>query len=475
VRICPNCGYELNIEQLYCPVCSKKLGGSGGFLNMPRVFWMTLVGLLFLIGVSLLNFVETWDGAGMNLYGAFYNTDSALLYTLFGFPQNSFVIRIVLTAVSTATVISFTFLILSLVFYRKPLRRALANIGFGLGMFISAACITTLIILNGAIAGSWLTFFSLLYLVISTTFLVMLHVAVKTSASNRVFIVCNAAFMSLVIVIMLYPFINTLALSFNDALDSQRGGIYLWPRIFTLTNFERVFRNQLLVTAFSNSVLRTIISTAGGLFVCSMAAYVLSRREFIWNKFVTIFFLLTMYISAGLIPTYFLFNDLGLINSFAVYWVPGLFGAFNVIVIRTYMQGLPDSLVEAARIDGAGEFRIFGQVILPICKPVLATVGLWIAVGNWNDWFTTFIFAPRARDLTTMQYELMRELAAVMAAQGQASADFSAMQGEADLQTVSPIAIRSAITIVAAVPILCVYPFLQKYFVKGVHVGSVKG
>jgi len=292
---------------------------------------------------------------------------------------------------------------------------------------------------------------------------------------DRVFVTFNTLFMFFIMIIMIYPFLNTLALSFNDATDSLRGGIYLWPRIFTLSNYERVFRNPLLMIAFQNSVLRTVLSTAGGVFLCSMGAYVLSRREFIFNKFTTIYFLLTMYIGAGLIPMYFLYRDLGLLSNFNVYWVPGLFGAFNIIVIRTYMQGLPDSLVEAARIDGAGEFRIFIQVILPICKPVLATVGLWIAVGNWNDWFTTFIYAPFDRDLTTMQYELMRELAAVLAAQGQASSDLALIQGDHDLQTISPVAIRSAITIVAAVPILCVYPFLQKYFVKGVHVGSVKG
>lgn len=292
---------------------------------------------------------------------------------------------------------------------------------------------------------------------------------------DRTFVFFNTIFMIFVMVVMIYPFLNTLALSFNNATDSMRGGIYLWPRMWTMSNYERVFRNPLLMTAFQNSVVRTVISTAGGVFLCSMAAYVLSRREFIMNKFTTVFFLLTMYIGAGLIPMYFLYRDLGLLNNFNVYWLPGLFGAFNIIVIRTYMQGLPDSLVEAARIDGAGEFRIFIQVIFPICKPVLATVGLWIAVGNWNDWFTTFIYAPFDRDLTTMQYELMRELAAVIAAQGQAAADWSLQQGDAPPATISPIAIRSAITIVAAIPILCVYPFLQKYFVKGVHVGSVKG
>ena len=291
---------------------------------------------------------------------------------------------------------------------------------------------------------------------------------------DRAFTVFNTVFMVAVISIMLYPFINTLALSLNNATDSLKGGIYIWPRIWTLDNYEQVFKNPLLFIAFRNSVGRTVLSTVGGLFMCSMAAYVLSRREFMWNKFTTIFFLLTMYISAGLIPTYFLYRDLGLINNFNVYWIPGLFGAFNVIVIRTYMQGLPDSLVEAARLDGAGEFRIYWQVILPICKPVLATVGLWIAVGNWNDWFSSFIFASQDTNLTTLQYELMKELTSAMAQMGRQQSGFLQQQG-GTFQNVTPIAIRSAITIVAAVPILCVYPFLQKYFVKGVHVGSVKG
>jgi len=291
---------------------------------------------------------------------------------------------------------------------------------------------------------------------------------------DHAFVVFNTVFMIFIVAVMLYPFLNTLAISFNNATDSLRGGIYLWPRIWTLDNYEKVFANPSLIIAFRNSVARTIISTVGGLFICSMAAYVLSRTEFMMRKFTTIYFLLTMYISAGLIPTFFLYRDLGLVNNFNVYWVPGLFGAFNVIVIRTYIMGLPDSLVEAARLDGASEFRIFVQVVLPICKPVLATVGLWMAVGNWNDWFTTFIYAPFNSDLTTLQFELMRELSAAMAQMGRNQSGHLA-EAMGSFQGITPIAIRSAITIVASVPILCVYPFLQKYFVKGVHVGSVKG
>ncbi|MDR2598775.1 MAG: carbohydrate ABC transporter permease [Oscillospiraceae bacterium] len=295
---------------------------------------------------------------------------------------------------------------------------------------------------------------------------------VKQTPGDIIFHSLNAILMLFLVVVMLYPMLNTLAISFNEPLDSVRGGIYLWPRIFSLAAYEAVFENELLLVAFRNSIARTIISTIGGLFVCSVAAYVLSRREFLLRKFVTIYFVVTMYVAAGLIPTFFLFQDLGILNTFHVYWLPGLFGAFNVIVIRSYMQGLPDSLVEAARIDGAGEFRIFLQVILPICKPVLATVGLWLAVGSWNDWFTTEVFA-RQNQLATLQHELMKLVASAMSEVDTPNN----IPGEGQLggHIMTPIAMRAAITMVATIPILCVYPFLQKYFVKGVHVGSVKG
>ncbi|MDR2547594.1 MAG: carbohydrate ABC transporter permease [Lachnospiraceae bacterium] len=297
----------------------------------------------------------------------------------------------------------------------------------------------------------------------------------STRAWNNIFDISNGLFMLFIVVIMLYPFLNTLAVSLNNATDSIKGGIYLWPRMFTLRNYEVVFENELLLTAFINSVSRTLLSTVGGLFMCSIAAYVLSRQEFLVNAVVTVFFLMTMYISPGLIPVYFLYRDLGLINNFWVYVLPGLFSAFNVIVIRTYMMALPDSLVEAARIDGSGEFQTFIRIVLPLCKPVLATVGLWIAVGNWNDWFSSFIFAPARTELTTLQYELMKVLSSSMAQMSNQQAGAIAAQGAQAFQNISPVAIRATITIIAAVPILCVYPFLQKYFVKGVHVGSVKG
>lgn len=295
---------------------------------------------------------------------------------------------------------------------------------------------------------------------------------IKSSLSSKIFDVLNYLFMLLLMVAMIYPFWNTFAVSLNDALDSIKGGIYLFPRKFTLYNYATMFSRGTLLDAAFISVSKTLIVTILNVFLSSLAAYILSRKKFVFRKFMTIFLVLTMYVNAGLIPQFFLFQRLGLINKYWVYIVPNLIGAFNVIVIRTFMNGLPESLAESARIDGAGEFRTFVQIIMPLCKPVLATVALWVAVGTWNSWFDTFIFASRYQKLSTLQYEMMKLLSSSMIQSGTV---IPGLVGQTQSRVVTPTAIRAAMTIIAALPIIFVYPFLQKYFVQGLHLGSVKG
>lgn len=227
-----------------------------------------------------------------------------------------------------------------------------------------------------------------------------------------------------------------------------------------------------MLTAAVNSVLRTLIATVLGVLVGSLIAYVLSRKELIGRKFITGYFLVTMYISAGLIPNYFLIKDLGMLNSFSVYVIPGLVSVYNIIIIKSFMQSLPDSLTEAAMVDGADHFRCYWQIVLPCCKPVLATVALWCAVGAWNQWFDTFLYCSSKEELTTLQYEMMKLLSSAM----QSGRDLSSIYGNGQqvANTITPTSIRAAVTIVASVPILVVYPFMQKYFVKGVTLGATK-
>lgn len=288
-----------------------------------------------------------------------------------------------------------------------------------------------------------------------------------------VFDIVNYLIMLIVAVVMLYPFLNTIAVSFNDAQDTLRGGIGLWPRVFSTYSYYNVFKNNLMLTAVFNSVARTLLATVTGVFFAAMIAYVLSRSELVGRRFITGYFVVTMYVSAGLIPTYFLIKSLGLLNNFMVYILPGMISVYNVIVIKAFMQSLPESLTEAAIVDGAGHFRCFWSVVLPCCKPVLATVALWCAVGAWNSWFDTFLYASSVDGLTTLQYEMMKLLSASMQTGRDTSSIYGANNSQANI--ITPASIRAAVTIVASAPILVVYPFLQKYFVKGVMLGAVKG
>ncbi|ETT37830.1 MULTISPECIES: carbohydrate ABC transporter permease [unclassified Paenibacillus] len=285
----------------------------------------------------------------------------------------------------------------------------------------------------------------------------------------------NTVFMVCLVVVTLYPFINTIAVSFNEGNDTIRGGIYLWPRQWTFQNYKAIFATGTIFDAFLISVARTVVSTLLNIFLTTMLAYTLSRREYVFRKFITVIFVLTMYFSAGLIPNYFLIKDLGLLNSFWVYVIPSMISAFNMIVIRTYIGTIPESLMESARIDGAGDFKIFMRVVFPLCKPVLATIALFVAVGAWNAWFDAFIYTSSKQHLSTLQYELMKLLSSTMNSNGNPNVSNGVgMDQDSARAMVTPISIRAAITVVASVPILLVYPFMQKYFVVGLNVGSVK-
>lgn len=296
----------------------------------------------------------------------------------------------------------------------------------------------------------------------------------KKSMQDKLFDIINYFFMIVLMFIMIFPFWNTIVISLNEAIDGIKGNLYFWPRVFTFNNYINLFRTDTLINAFFISVSKTVIVTILNVFFSALAAYILSRRDFVLKKFLTVILVATMYVDAGLIPQYFNYRDLGLINNYMVYIVPGLLGAFNVIVIRTFIYGLPESLAESAKIDGAGEFRIFIQIITPLCKPILATVALWVAVGAWNSWFDTYIFASSKQHLSTLQYEMMKLLSSAMIQSGSINPGIASSGGTSAV-TVTPNSIRSAITIVAALPIIFIYPFLQKYFVAGLVIGGVKG
>jgi len=287
------------------------------------------------------------------------------------------------------------------------------------------------------------------------------------------FPIFNVIILTLLMIITVYPVLNTLATSFNDGTDALRGGIGVIPRKFSMVSYDNILSKDEIFDAAWVSASKTVIITILNLLLTGMLSYALSRREYVLRKFITTVMVLTMYVNAGLIPTYLLISrTLNLAHTYWVYIIPTMFSCFNMIVIRTYITGLPDALVESARIDGAGDFRIYWKIIFPLCTPVLATVALFVAVGSWNSWFDTRLYNAGQKDPKTLQYLLQMKI--LTAGQNSNAANTSADALKVASKT-EPITIRAAITVVSTVPILVVYPFLQKYFVTGMALGSVKG
>ena len=293
----------------------------------------------------------------------------------------------------------------------------------------------------------------------------------QRSPADVIFNVILTVIMLLFVAVTLYPVLNTLAISFNDGTDAIRGGIYIIPRKFTMQNYKTVLAKENLVTGAYISVLRTVLGTVLSLFANAILAFIVSRKKYLFKRQLSLFWVITMYVNGGLIPTFLLYQNLKLTNSFWVYVVPGMISAFNMLVIRTYMEGLPDSLEEAAQIEGAGYMTIFFKIVSPLCTPVYATVALFVAVGQWNSWFDAMLYNRMSPQYTTLQYELMKLLSSVSSQGGSAET----MKNALSTAAVTPTSVRAAATVITMLPIVCLYPFLQRYFVTGLTIGSVKG
>lgn len=296
----------------------------------------------------------------------------------------------------------------------------------------------------------------------------------KKSITYRMFCVFNCILMIVLAAIFLFPYLTELAKALNDSADTAIGGLTIYPRKPTLENFKTILGDPNILLGFRVSVLRVIFGTLVALLVQFAAAYAMTKKDLIGKNAILIFMTIPMFITGGLIPQYILYSRLNLLNNFLVYILPGAFSFYNMVVMRTYIDSIPDSLFESARLDGAGEARILAQIVIPLSAPVIATVALWLMVGYWNDWTTTLYFVTK-RKLYTIQYMLMQvinENQRVQAAIEEALK--KGMSTNIKVKTTSA-SLKSAQIIVTTIPILCIYPFLQKYFVKGIMVGSVKG
>ena len=277
-------------------------------------------------------------------------------------------------------------------------------------------------------------------------------------------------FLIIIGIVTIYPFWNIFVVSLNDATDAIRGGIYLWPRKFSFSSYMEILKNSEFTGSIKVTLARTIIGTPVSVFVTAMIAYVLSRKELFGRKWMTLAFIFTMYFGGGMVPTYMVIKNLGLLDNFWVYILPGALSVYNMILIKNYIETLPEELFESARLDGANDLTIFFKIIVPLSKPILMTVGLFVAVGQWNSWFDAFLYTS-SQDLKPMQ-SILVEILNQYQTGGSVSQQMS--QAASGKAAVTPDSIRMAATIVSTVPIIIVYPFIQKYFVKGIMLGAVK-
>ncbi len=280
----------------------------------------------------------------------------------------------------------------------------------------------------------------------------------------------NYFFLAVFTFITLYPFIFVFAGAFNQGTDYMKGGVYFWPRVFSLDNFRMILNDSRLLIGFKNTIARTVLGTVSATFFTSMVAYAISRNDLPFRNAISRFNLFTLFFAGGLIPFYLVLKNLNLLNNFMVYIIPTLYSVFNMIVLQSYFRDIPEEIHESAIIDGAGEFRIFLQIYIPLSKPIIATVALWIAVFHWNSFFDSMVFTTNP-NLQTLQYFLVKLIKEASFAQGEAAAHMPSQV----VRTTSITTLRFAAIVLSTIPILAVYPFMQRYLIKGIMIGSVKG
>ena len=292
---------------------------------------------------------------------------------------------------------------------------------------------------------------------------------IKESPSRKAFNVFNIIFMLCMIVITLYPLLYVVFASLSDSNELMKhSGLLLKPVGFSWAAYKAVFLNPNILQGYKNTIIVLISSVAVSMFLTCLAAYVLSRKNVLFNGIITFIIMFTMFFSGGMIPTYLLVNNLGLTNTYWALILPTAISTYNMIIMRTGFAAIPESLEESAKIDGANHFTILFKIVIPLAKPTMAVIVLYYAVACWNSWFNAMIYLQKRRDLQPLQL-ILRGIFI--------ENDTSNMQDGNVGQDTESIAesIKYAVIVVATLPILAIYPFLQKYFIKGIMIGAVKG
>lgn len=289
----------------------------------------------------------------------------------------------------------------------------------------------------------------------------------KMSLGERIFSLFNTLFLAIFAFLALYPFVYTISMSLSTPAEAYRPGLHLYPREVSLEAYRMIIGNPDIYWGYFNTIFRTVVGTALTLLVTCLCAYPLSRRYMPYRRTTVVLIVFTMLFSGGVVPTYLLIKNLHLLDNRWVYILPLLMSGFNVIVVKNFFQQIPESYAEAAKMDGANEFRILFSVFIPLSKPVLATIAIWTAVMHWNMWFDAMIY------ITDEQKQVMQTFLRRVVIDNSVELASKGFVGEA-AQTLTSDTIKAATVVITVFPMLIIYPFAQKYFIKGIQLGGVK-
>lgn len=292
----------------------------------------------------------------------------------------------------------------------------------------------------------------------------------KNRHKNTIFDYFNYVILTLFAISILVPFLHLLTISLSTSTVAVQSGLHLFPKDPILVNYKKVVQSKFIWTGYKNTIIRVVLGTSLQLFFTAIGAYVLSKKYFPHRSFWTMFIVFTMFFSGGLIPTYLLVKQLKLFDTYASMILPGLISAYNMLLMRNFFMALPEELEESCQIDGGNRFVCFFRIVIPVSKPILATIALWLAVGHWNAWYDVLLYIHDSN-----KFVLQTVLRRIILEGTQQMVDLNPGALTEEAQVVSTEGLKAASIFVATIPILCVYPFIQKYFVKGIMVGSLKG
>ncbi len=298
------------------------------------------------------------------------------------------------------------------------------------------------------------------------------HKIKKMSRDDLIYEIITKMFLVVVMIVIIYPVYFVLVASFSDPIYVNSGEMLFWPKGFTLLGYQRVFKDSRIWIGYRNTIMYTVLGTILGVAATMLAAYSLSRKDLPGRKIIMFLFIFTMYFSGGMIPYYLVVKGLGLVNSRTLMILSGAVSVYNIIIARSFLEAnIPEELKDAANIDGCGNARFFAQIVVPLSKAVIAVIALYLAVSYWNSYFNAMIFLT-----DTDKYPLQLYLRQILLTVSESASMDSSLDPQAliQLQQMGQV-IKYGVIVVATVPIICVYPFIQKYFVKGVMIGSVKG